>query len=273
MAIRLPLRRALLFIALSTALVTGTMILLWVGWHYVKKSQQSDPRYTITAIAQRCLSGEPLSTLYLAEIWALAIDRPTNLYQFDLESAQNAIMSHPAIKEARLQRLPPQTLWVEYSVRNPVAFVRDLADMAIDEEGIPFPLHPFFTPKQLPKIYLGIKEEELGPFCRGELAATDTLSKRLHCALEILHKAQDVVSLSWIDISKVDEPNWGQRQIVLGIHRGSRFHLLRMLSVGDLSTVLRRYLLLIPHLICYDQLTTIDMRIPHLAFISTGNEG
>lgn len=273
---RLPLVRAIAFIALWTLLISGTATALWLGWCYLVCRQQGDNRYYITTIGQRCCAGEPIPTLFLAESLGLSIDIPVNLYHFDLERARASLLSFPAIKEALVHRMPPNTLWVEYSVRTPVALLADFTNIAVDFEGIPFALAPVFSPKILPQIFLGISEEEVLPFYKNILPQEELLH-RLHLALDILKFGDAGIErkLVWIDVSQAQAKSWGRRQIVLGFDGscGSESrHLLRLPSdKASIKEALQLYPLLLPHLnkkTFNTNPVSIDMRLPSLALIS-----
>lgn len=281
---RLPLARAIAFIALWTLLISGTATASWLGWRYLSSRPFGDARHCITAIGQRCRAGEPIPTLFFAEILGLAVDLPVNLYHFDLERATASLLSYPAIKEAVVHRMPPNMLWVDYSVRTPVALLADFTNIAVDSEGIPFPLAPVLTPKVLPHIFLGIKEEEVLPFYNNTLPhESSPLLQRLHLGLDILKECREEGrsegngrTLTWVDVALAQAESWGRRQIVLGFDSSNapnNRHLLRLPpSKACIKESLQLYLLLLPRL-CDKQGNPsspifIDMRIPSLALIS-----
>ncbi len=41
-------------------------------------------------------------------------------------------------------------------MRTPYAYIGEFANTAIDKEGYLFPFRPFFTPKNLPILYIGL---------------------------------------------------------------------------------------------------------------------
>src|SRR5206468_998734 len=81
---------------------------------------------------------------------------PKNLYALDLKEAAKALLSSPLIRNAKVKRLPPNTLYVEYEVRKPVCWLADYKNVAIDQEGYLLPGAPFYPPQQMPEIYLGL---------------------------------------------------------------------------------------------------------------------
>src|SRR5262245_27517132 len=136
---QLPLRRALLWIAVITCLVSGsTGAGIWYYLH-VKKIRMQDDAYRIIAIVQSGPQKETLRTVYLAELLSLSVDQPTNLYQFHLETAKKKLSASPLIKSAEIKKMKPGTLLIEYTSRAPVAFLGDFTNTALDDEGFLIP--------------------------------------------------------------------------------------------------------------------------------------
>ena len=86
-----------------------------------------------------------------------------------------------------------------------------LAWADIDNDGYLFPLKPYFAPKNLPEVYLGL--EELAWGCVKENAKTKL-------ALEIFNHLNasylnETTHLKRLDVSKSDAPSYGQREVVL----------------------------------------------------------
>lgn len=81
----------------------------------------------------------------------------------------------------------------------------------VDQERVLFPLAPYFTPKVLPEIYLGIKIE---PFKYGKLC-----DEKLELALKILNLFEQYsikgLTIKKIDVSKLRVESLGQQEIVI----------------------------------------------------------
>lgn len=215
----LPLRKALLIIALSTLTISGSC---YAVLHYVKhlrEKQRNDPAYNIVAIVQTSPHAQGLKTSYLAEVLGLSADRPGNLFQFSSVEGGRKLLESPVIKSATVRKIRPGTLHIDYELRKPIAYCGDYLNMAIDADGVVFPINPFFTPKLLPEIRLGDgfscnsskgKEVVWGGVVEGaakELAFT--LLEEVPKALE-----QGTVLLG-IDVSRAFAPSDGQREIIL----------------------------------------------------------
>lgn len=200
---------------LSVFLISGSA---WGGWYiysYFWSVRSLDPKYEIVAIVQTSAGKEMLKTSFLAELLSLSIEHPRNLYQFDLEAAKKKLLAFPLIKEASLKRIPPGTLYIDYVVRSPVAFISDYTNTAIDDESHLIPFRPFFSPKKLPELFLGLQGngDQWGDILRNE---------SLSLALSFLKELEETnlsgkMHLMKIDVSKAAAPSLGNKyvQIIL----------------------------------------------------------
>lgn len=179
-------------------------------WHNHKKTRLLNEAHRITSIIQTGPERQALKTAYLAELLHLSVDFPTHLYSLNLKWAEKQLLSSPLIASAKIKRLPPSSLYIDYEVRKPVARLADYENIAIDEEGHFFPIHPFLTPKRLPEIYLGIEEME----------NWKVDSPLFDLAVEILKNLETApwkegLRILRVDVSNALAPSLGQREIVL----------------------------------------------------------
>lgn len=202
-------RKALFYLIGSTTL-TATLSLFggWL-WKNHQKTRLHSEKYRIQTIVQTGPEKEALKTAYLAELLDLSVDAPTQLYALDLKAAEKKLLASPLIKAAKLKRIPPCTLYIDYEVRKPVAWLSDYKNIAIDKDGYLFPVTSFLSPKQLPEIYLGQKE-----------FSWNLSGEPLTLALEILLKLESApwtagLKVQRIDVSNAFSPSLGTREIVL----------------------------------------------------------
>jgi hypothetical protein len=194
-----------------------------MAWERHKRRALHDERFRISAIVQTGSEKEALKTAYLAELLHLSADTFTPLYGFDCRKAEEQLLTSPLISSAKVKRLPPRAIYVEYEVRKPVALLSDYKNVALDREGYLFPFHPFFAPKELPEVYLGLPsfgapEDSMGR--SGGHWHTPLSNRYLHLALELL---QVLEGSAWregfrckrIDVSNAFAPTLGQRELVL----------------------------------------------------------
>lgn len=208
---KIPLKSAFGWIFLNVFLISG---LAWFGfgvYNYLWKARSYDSRYNIASIIQTGPEKEALKTSYLLELLGLSKQSTQNLYRIDLKSGANKLKASPLIEEASLKRIPPNTLYIDYTVRKPIAFLGDVTNTAMDETGVLFPFHPFFTPKKLPIFILGAKNEDL-------IWGKKVENGKFFLAIQILKGLESRNSLLKavkIDVSKAETMSLGQRQIVV----------------------------------------------------------
>lgn len=217
------MRQAMTCLIGSTA---STLVLFLSGYAFWSRSHRArlqNPSHRITAIVQTGPEKEALKTVYLAELLGLSADRETNLFAFDLKQGEEKLLASPLIAKAKIKRWQPETLYIDYEVRKPIAWLGDYQNTAIDREGYIFPVAPFFSPKELPEIYLGLPpfgsgEDSMGR-CGG-MWQTPIQNRYFDLAFEILQFLsgsawEEGLRIKRIDVSNAFAPSLGQREIVL----------------------------------------------------------
>ncbi|MBP9840933.1 MAG: FtsQ-type POTRA domain-containing protein [Simkaniaceae bacterium] len=223
-----------------------------------QEEKKRDDRYLITAIIQTGLDQKALKTDYLASLLSLSKDHPTNLYAFDLEEGKEKLLACPVIKEASLKRKPPDTLYIDYTLRQPLAMLVDFENTAVDEEGRIFPFSPFFSPKKLPEVRFGLKEfSGWNPPLVGFPLILDIIPLLEHHGLRPL----------LIDVAQVEAPSLGKRQVIVQLEN----HLLR-LTPDEYPQQLGNYLEFLSELKIQETetgatLKVIDLRLPKMAYV------
>jgi hypothetical protein len=216
--------RQALFCLIGSTLCT---LILSLGgyalWKERRLKQLNDPKFRISAIIQTGPEKEALKTSYLAEVLGLSADQPISLYVFDLEKGEEKLLSSPLIADGKIQRLPPNALYVDYEVRRPVAWLADYKNTAIDRDGYIFPVAPFFSPKQLPEIYLGLPpfgtaEDKQGR--KGGQWQSPLKGRYLQLAFEALQffegsSWKEGLKIKRIDVSNAWAPSLGSRELVV----------------------------------------------------------
>lgn len=266
-------------------------------WKQSKLKKIQDPQYHISALIQTGPEKEALQSTYLAELLDLAIDQPTNLYAFDRKLGEKKLLASPLIAEAQIKKNPPNVLYIDYSVRKPIAKLGDYQNIAIDKDGYLFPLTPFYAPKELPEIYLGLPhfnapEDSFGR--RGGAWHVPLQNKYLTLALELLHfleasPGREGLRIKKIDVSNAFAQSLGQREIVLFTEEElivnkayCIFPKMLRVSPKDYTQQMNNFLSLrknmmedysrqltdavIPHSGKFSS-RIVDLRIPHLAFV------
>lgn len=284
-----PMRKALACLIGSTCFTLCASLIGYWLWSKHRSERMSNPRYWITGIIQTGPEKEALKTAYLAELLGLSADRPTHLYAFNPKKGEEKLLACPLISSAKVQRLPPSTLYVDYEVRKPIAWIADFKNTAIDETGHLFPVTPFFSPKNLPELYLGLSG----------FTEWKTGGPSFELALELLHFLETApwkegLKIQRIDVSNAFAPSLGQREIVLfteeeiAFSKGERqevciFPKILRIAPKDYPQQLGNFFSLRKAMMedYQRQLSTfdrggrfapriIDLRIPQLAFVQKG---
>lgn len=306
--VHLPLTHALAWIVASIFLISGTS---HIGIKYYLKRQKdkvSDPKYLIRSIIQTGPQKEILKTQYLAELLNISVDQPYSSVTFDIDKAKKRLLKSPLISHAEIKLIMPNTLYIDYSVRQPIAWIEDYVNVVIDKEGYPFPFTPFFSPKNLPAVFFG-----LAPFGMKSNDSerptvqwgTPLSGKYIQLAFDILsiiddpHNS-DFFSIKRIDVSNAFAESYGTREIVVITEdliirningKEIRFYLPRILrlSTKNYAQELGNYLNLREQLLQEEQKKIssvpewqnsivrfkekiIDFRIQKLAFIEENKE-
>jgi hypothetical protein len=193
---------------------------LWSQW---RQKQAINPEYKIIAIEQTGSQARALQTAYLAELLDLSCNQFTSLYTLDCKKAALKLLSSPLISEASVKKVFPGTLYIEYEIRKPIAYLADYQNIGIDREGYLFPMSPFFSPKELPELYLGLpafgaSEDRLGR--KGGIWKSPLQNRYFHLAAELLTFLETApwkegFRLKKVDVSNAFAPSLGQREIVL----------------------------------------------------------
>jgi hypothetical protein len=257
-----------------------------------KDKKKNDRKYNISLIIQTGPQKEALRSLYLEELLGLSIDKPTNIYLFDEKEAKRKLLLSPVIEKAVVKKIKPSAIYIDYKVREPVALLYDLKNVAIDKKGNIFPVSPFFTPKNLPEIYLGDSSflEEMDFWQKPLLTENVLLALKL---LKILTTQEIPFNIKRIDVSNIFA-SYGKREIVvilehtLNVSQNEKevalvFPRIIRLSLKDYQQQLGNYFILHNKMACdyKKQIVikketpsiirfaskTIDLRISKLAFI------
>ena len=258
----MQLSKSLTIICVSTLLISGSGYALLRAYKQKLDHRLANPDYLINLIVQTGPEKNALPTNYLAELLELSVDKPTNLYQFSAADAKEALLKSPLIKTAHIKAIKPSAIYIDYTVRKPIAQLCSNHNTGIDEEGWLFPLSPYLSPKNLPELSLPHLPEDALWGQKTDLG----LAKELFAMLT-QPKLFDIFTIKRLDLSQVNAPSAGRREIVLIIDDQGAERTLR-LSPKSYAQNLGNYLELRTTL---DKETshTIDFRLENTAYISS----
>lgn len=246
------MKRFLFFASISFILLFFCGATLYFYHSYKSKQLHLERKVPLQIIAQMGSEKEALRTDYLAELMGLSCDPKTPI--FDQKRALRALLSSPLIQKAKVKRLSSHVLSVDYSLRKPYIFLGEFENVVLDREGYPFPFFPFYTPKYLPRVYLGERS-----------ICWNTPIQARQFAFEILDYLEKRIALSKVeilDVSRTNDPLIGKREVVVVIREGGFKHMLR-LSPANYQKGIARYFLIER---CEGS-QIIDLRLEKFAFI------
>lgn len=179
-------------------------------YFYQKKQVVMVKTLPIKAIIQSSPSKEKLKTEVFIQLLGIKIQGSSDLNSFNLELAQDKLKNFPLIKDAKIKKVYPEALHIEYTLRSPFFFVKDFNNLAIDKEGYLFPIEPYLSPKKLTELILGVDTPSWNE---------KVVDRRFILAKELLFLLNESTDLEvkMIDVSKAYIPEYGKRQILLSV--------------------------------------------------------
>ena len=207
---------ALSIILLSTIVISGTGYTWIRKQHQPKKVVLDDTKNAIKRIIQTGPHRDHLITRVIAEILGLSSDQPVGLKNFKVKQSEQVLRSLPMIQDVKLKCVRPDILYIDYVMRRPLAMLLDVENAAVDEEGHAFPFAPFYSPKSLPEIYLGL------PGVEETFYQEPIHSESFSLAVDVLKLLKKVslnhrFQIKRVDVSKAFHKSLGQREIVVQI--------------------------------------------------------
>lgn len=250
-------KKVTLILALSSFGFSGGATGVYLFYRYTRHLHAADEASVIEAVVQTAGQYAPLQTAYLSEVLELSRDRPSNFCKFDLEEANERLMATHVIREALIKKIKPSLLYVDYGVREPIAYLGDYTNTALDKEGALFPYLPFYPPRRLPEVYLGAHAP---PNPWGERLEEKPLS-----FVRGILDCFEAGIVERIDLSQSQAPSAGIRQIVVVLKNGP---ILR-LTPKNYAQELAHYHILQAQ-IRTEKGCVIDFRNPEVAYIFHG---
>jgi hypothetical protein len=207
--------------------VLVTTILFWtiaLGVYCTHQSQvtkrKGQEKYRITSIASISRSADTLPHNILTSL--LNLSDTSFLYDQRVDHWDRLLTRCPAILHSRTWFMPPQTLGIEYQLRQPIALVGGVKNVAIDEHGVVFFMTPFFSVKRLPVLNVNLGAfENLRPLQRAIAQSKEALIgvyliKEMTCLSTKLH-----LTLALVDMCSWSETNFFRKEVVLGFSHPS----------------------------------------------------
>ena len=208
----------------------------------IKKLQ--DRTNYITHIVQTSMEKNALSTQFLAEMMGLSRDNRMHGLLFSEALAEKRLLAHPLIQYALVKKMDGHTIFVDYELRKPVAFLLDYINTAIDGQGKVFPFSPYYPPQVLPEIYLGLFETP-----KREIAYS--VERVISTTLEISNVVEKgKFQLKRVDVSNSAHPSLGRREVVIWAVSTTypKYQVFLRLHPRHIFEQIENFLLLVPKL-------------------------
>lgn len=190
----------------EAAVAIGLLVFAWIGIRALINTQLfTNPKYQV-----RVIEVDAGGVMTREDVLVRAgIQEGLNIFSLNLESAQRALASIPEVKDARVERILPDTVTIKIEGRTPVAWIapRDTGEdptsmetaCLVDASGVMMKSEPFSPGHaRLPVVY-GVPTEQWRPGDRVELP-------ELLAAIELFTRAAERtrpdVTLRAADISK-----------------------------------------------------------------------
>lgn len=282
MKAKLPLLHAVAWIVLSILIVSGSATIGTYYYLHYRKTLQQDERYTIVAVVQHCHTQDTLKTACLTELLQLSVDKPVNLYSFDLKQKSDLLHEFSPILQAQIKKIKPGTIYIDYHLRSPHAYIGDYANTAIDATGVLMPFAPYYTPKNIPTYILGLNIPSQNVWGHRLKNNEMQLALALH---RLFNEHFQEVSIKQIDVSNAFAENCGRREIVVAVDEFFKIQVNGRVKYRRCPRVLRMTAESYPQQLAdYQRLqvhlktqssnhpdffkeSVVDLRIPQLAFI------
>jgi len=275
----LPLLHSIFWIVASTFLISGVSHKLLHRYFGEKSIKEEAILHPLSYIVQTGLQKEALHSDYLAELLGLSQDAPTLFTEFDEGAAEQKLLTSPLFSQVKVKKIPPNMVYVDYTVRKPIGWAADFVNTVVDKDGYLFPMAPFFSPKKLPEIYLSTEGVQNASF------ENPLQGKLFELALQVLNLFDGCEKESFrvkrVDVSQSFFPTLGKRGIVVILENDlvedvTSVHFLR-LSTRSFSQEITNYQTLRPRLLETEKEKLflgekikeriIDLRLPQLAFV------
>ena len=194
----------------------GAFFAAWWWHHRQQEERKNDPRFLVKRVAARPTTQDRLPLGVLSEILNLTSSSSVSLFTLEPSAAQKQLLCCPAFAKAKVWRLLPGTLGVEYALRTPAATLAGLKNVGIDGTAAVFFLFPYYAPKKLPAIVLPI----------GDLKTLSEVQQRVRriketgIALKLLERitpmaASHHLAVDLVDMTSFHQQNIFRREIVL----------------------------------------------------------
>jgi len=210
------------------------MCLISLPAYLVLFGEKEKPSVLLKTLIQKTPTSQALSARFFSDYLGLSPGgRFQILQKLDLSKIQKKLEEFPIFKHVHAEFTPIGELLVSYELRKPVLALKDYAQLGVDAEGMIVPIAPYYSPKRLPEVYLGLKTIEWNR------------AQQVNQALDIMayfdHHALETFTLKLIDLSRLTHSIPSHREIIVTISIFNKNHYLR-LNPQHVDRALHRYM-------------------------------
>jgi hypothetical protein len=202
---------------------------------YLYGKKETKPK-VLTTLIQKTSFSTPISPRFFSDYLMLnPSGKWLEISKLDETKIENKLKEFPIFDKIQAHILSTGELEIAYDLKKPQFLLADFTNLAIDPKGSIFPLRPFFPPKKIPQVYLGIQSIDW--------KSINNIKKALQIQKILDEILDDEIDIEMIDLSNQDHKVSSLKQIVVTLSYKGIKHYLR-LSPDHLEKALLRYLTL-----------------------------
>ena len=224
---RLPVMHRFFIIGLSICVISLPAYLILFG----KKNEQA---VILNVLIQKTPTLNALSPRFFSDYLGLCPNgRPLLLKKLDQLKIQKKLQEFPVFKTIQSELTHGGELIVSYELRKPLYILKDYDNLGLDQEGVIIPITPYYSPKKLPEVYLGLDKVTWNKKHKIEYA---------HQIVSYFNKYRlDIFNIKLIDLSLLDHAIPAYREVVLTVEVFGHSHYLRI-NPQHVEKALDRYI-------------------------------
>jgi hypothetical protein len=223
---KLPFLNKLLIIVGSCCMISLPTYLYLFGQKKLASTK-------LTTLIQKTPTMQALSPRFFSNYLGLnPKGKNIAIKRLDIQKINKKLKAFPIFKSIHAEFTKEGELEVNYHLRSPQYTLKDFSNCGVDEEGYLFPLAPFYTPKKLTQIYLGLQDLNFSKkhyvLLANQIIEFFNLNKL------------DQLSIALIDLSKMNSNLKSHQEVIVTIEFLDKKHYLRI-HPQNMDKALTRY--------------------------------
>lgn len=187
----------------------------------------------LTTLIQKTPTRQTLSPRFFSNYLRLnPYGKNLAINRLDIDKINKKLKAFPIFKSIDAEMTKEGALQINYFLRNPEYQLKDYTNCGIDDEGFLMPLTPFYTPKKLTQVFLGLDKLDFSKAYQVSLAN------------EVIHffrlNQLDQLTVTMIDLSKMKAVIKSHQEVIVTIEFLDKKHYLR-LHPQNINKGLTRY--------------------------------